>query len=384
MLGLCVLFLLLTPASSAHCPALELGQRWYLARINFGGLCNTLFMVYGQVPLALLFNASLVVSEMYSRRSFADSWGTFVEKPVTLPFSSFYDLRHFADYWRDRNNLTVIEVNGLKTCLHNQKVYDMDYTGPMDFEHNSDRGVMKKAEGSGISLPFNSSVRLLRIAYSINPWCYYNFWQSNEHLKLLKAVHESLRPAKRLRELVDSFTRRFHQPNASYWAIHLRLEPDIIPESDANDSAFRSILAEQRHHILASRCYREAIQRNESLPAIYATSGIFQHTHHDDVLHRRAALATAQLREMGFAAIHHGRAHHDVYPEQQALVDLYIAKQARCFIPCYTHPPRSSSSYSYMVVRLRQVEAAKELRVEHFRDIEQEYDRSDIFYTWGM
>ena len=371
--------------SSESCSHLYRADRWYIGRINVGGLCNTLFSVYGQVPLALLFNASLVVSEMYSRRSFADSWDTFVRQPIALSFSSFYDLDKFAAYWKKRNNLTVVEVHDRESCFSDQRIVDVTKNEASDCAPNTDCGILQKLQNSGITLPLDTSVNFIRIAPNIMVWCYYTFWQDNQHLKLLQAVHESLQPAKRIKERITSATEHFKHQNSSYWSIHLRLEPDVVHETGSNDDDFQSILQEQRQHILNSKCYRDAKDRNESLPGIYASSGIFQYSgHHNNILYSRAMQVVGMLKEIGFPAIHHGRHSVDIYPEHQALVDLYVAKQAHCFIPCFMHQPEASSSFSYMVERFRQLDAVKDLRMEHFTEISKEYDRSNVFYGWGI
>ena len=371
--------------TSKSCLFLHREDRWYIGRVNVGGLCNSLFSVYGQVPIALLLNASLIVSEMYSRHSFADSWETFVRQPIALPFSSFYDLDHFAEYWKKRNNLTVIEMRNQERCLREQRIADITVNEARNCDPDTDCGVLQKLQNSGISLPLNSSINFLRVAPDIMVWRYYNFWQDDQHLKLLLAVHESLRPAKRIRERIISATQPFKLKNLSYWSIHFRLEPDVIRETGSKDDDFKSILEEQRQHILNSKCYRDAIDRNESLPGVYASSGIFQYSSHgNNLLYNRAVQVVKLLKELGFPAIYHGHHSTDIHPEHQALADLYIAKQADCFIPCYMRNPEASSSFSYMVARFRQFDAVKDLRMEHWTEISNEYDRSFIFFHWGL
>ena len=378
---LLLLFQGLIMAYSNKCYPWYHTDRWYIGRINVGGLCNTLFSVYGQVPLALLFNASLVVSDMYSRHSFAEKWESFVNNPITLPFSSFYDLHKFAAYLKEHKNLTIIEVLDRETCFNNSKIFDITNNNA----GNSDSGVLTKLELSGISKPLNSNVQLIRVSPSIMVWRFYDFWQSNQHLKLLQAVHQSLHPAKSIQQRINSVSEHFSHQNLSYWASHLRLEPDVVRKSDANDSHFRSILDKQRQFILSSKCYQKAIEQNISLPGLYASSGIFQYSSHHNILFHRAVMVVTMLRELGFNTIHHGHYDETMYAEQQALADLYISKQAECFIPCYMENPGSASSFSYMVLRLRQLDSVKELRMEHRADISDDYRVGySVFAGWGF
>ena len=74
-----------------------------------------------------------------------------------------------------------------------------------------------------------------------------------------------------------------------------------------------------------------------------------------------------------------------MHAEQQALADLYISKQAECFIPCYMEKPDSASSFSYMVLRIRQLDSVKELRMEHRADIADDYRVGySVFSGWGF
>ena len=385
MKALLILSLGLTIASSEKCYPLYLSDRWYIGRINRGGLCNMLFSVYGQVPLALLLNSSLILSEMYSRHSFTDKWESVAGNPIFLQFSTFYDIHKFATYWKQRSNLTIIEVPNQETCLGNNRIHDITFNGVRWCPGDSDCGVMTKVELSGISLPLDNSVNFIRVSPDICVWRFYNFWQSNQHLQLLQAVHQSLHPAKLIQERVKSVDNHFRHLNLSYWAVHLRLEPDVAFESDENDSDFRILLEEQRQFILDSKCYRNSLVQNKSLPGIHASSGIFQYNdHHHDVLFRRAVLAVKMLREIGFTTIHHGHYDEAILPEHQALADLYISRQAECFIPCYMRSPKASS-FSYLAVRFRQLDAVKDLRMENRADIKQEYEPGyNEFHEWGI
>ena len=88
---------------SNECSALVtqdlLKEKWLLADIMPSGFCNQLFGIYSYVPLARLLNVGVIVGPVFSRKSFTMTYDEFLLNCIKLPFSAFFDVNHFAQYW---------------------------------------------------------------------------------------------------------------------------------------------------------------------------------------------------------------------------------------------------------------------------------------------
>ena len=78
------------------------------------GLCNQLFGVFGFAPLAVMYNASLIVGPLVSRESFSSEYHKAVW--IDVPFSDFFDFEHFSNFWYKRHGLQVVDQTDYLNC----------------------------------------------------------------------------------------------------------------------------------------------------------------------------------------------------------------------------------------------------------------------------
>lgn len=391
------------------CWLLDEHPHWFLGRINFGGLCNSLFAVFSQVPIALLLKTSLVVSDMYSRKSFEDNWGDMQTNHIQLPFSAFFDLPYFSSYWRAHGNLTVIERQQVSGCYRRSEI-TIIHEDPFHWNYHPlqctffnaisclierwkqrdrcqemfDCSVLEDLRYSNLSVPLPAHARLVQLASDIRFHNYYTFWQDDQHARLLQKVYASLRPARPISERIESILASL---GSSFIAVHLRLEGDVVPFDAPWDTRFMSLLSAQLEFIRSSSCYCDSSAA--SRPTLYIASGLFSNSNNtNSFLSKRAQRILTDLSSLGFTRIVTG---HDfegtrkpLYLEQHALLDLYVARRAKCFIPCYMANKEHASSFSYFVERYRQLDTTKILTMQHRRQIEKEYPQGIGFSAWGV
>jgi hypothetical protein len=88
------------------------GDNWLYSWTGITGLCNQLSAVYAAVPTALVLNASLIVGPMYSRKDFGLKHRDFHKiqsNHEVLPFSTFFDIAHYQQFWMRKRKLTIVD-----------------------------------------------------------------------------------------------------------------------------------------------------------------------------------------------------------------------------------------------------------------------------------
>lgn len=135
-MGLLLLLFLLMRAGSGHsrhnistvCDNIVNGQGvWLMVESTRSGLCNQLTAVYAFIPFALSINASLIVGPMYSRLNFEVRYRVYTKQQnKQLPFSDFFDWKHFQDTWRPiaqdsklhpPNAIQMVQLQDVQHCL---------------------------------------------------------------------------------------------------------------------------------------------------------------------------------------------------------------------------------------------------------------------------
>jgi hypothetical protein len=231
-------------------------SRWFLGQVSFGGLCNQLFGLYSQIPIAMLLNASLLLNSLYSRNNFEQSWIDIEENYVRLPFSLFYDVEYFQTYWKQLNNLTIVEMTpALNVCLSNYNIsyiYQTNVAPPLSYDtyipsqHCSlytlftciyylikrkfttmcpfqhDCRIYEHLYYSNLTHPLSPSVQFITMHSTMPLNSIYSFWQTSQHIRLLQHVHSSLRPSPPIQHELHQLWKYLNTSN--YWALHLRLE----------------------------------------------------------------------------------------------------------------------------------------------------------------
>lgn len=184
------------------------------------GLSNQLFGIYSYVPVALLWNVSLVLGDVYSRDSFENAMGKY-EGWNSLPFSDFFDFTHFQESWAKRG-LAVIELSTFnKSCVASAyKTFTIDREP--HFWPNKDLVMNKMLDLSHIPLPVPDRSVLQFDALRPKFTAIYNFWKGGMKNKLLLLhVHRSVRPAVHIRRVVEAVMSELPR---QFLVAHVRLE----------------------------------------------------------------------------------------------------------------------------------------------------------------
>lgn len=101
-------------------------KMWLMGELGeAGGLCNQLFGVFSYAPVALLYNASLIVGDMLTRLTFNRVYQA--SNFVRVPFSEFFNFEHFATYWQKNRGLIVVDKNDYNNCLDKIKKNGTDH-----------------------------------------------------------------------------------------------------------------------------------------------------------------------------------------------------------------------------------------------------------------
>jgi hypothetical protein len=213
-----------SPHVPDHCRELSFPQsevkRWILAENAMNGLSNQLFGIYSYVPVALLWNASLVVGSIYSRRSFTVEMGKY-EGWDAMPFSAFFDYEHFAMTWRRRGVDMIQREDYDSSCLRGAFAH---YTVVRDphFWPNKDAVLNQMLAKSSVPypIPARSVVRFDDKYPKFT--ALYNYWKGGlKNKMLLLRVHRSLRPAASVQSVVDAVLSVLPR---QFYVAHVRLE----------------------------------------------------------------------------------------------------------------------------------------------------------------
>lgn len=201
-------------------PPYNAKHTWVKGENAMNGLSNQLFGIYSYVPVALLWNVSLIVGDVYSRDSFQNAMAKY-EGWNSLPFSSFFDFDHFQTTWIKRG-VAVLELRQFEKACGFEKYQHLTVTREPAFWPNKDLVINQMLEQSEISLPIPDHTVLQFDALRPKFTAMYNYWKGGMRNKLLLLhVHRSLRPAKPIRQVVSAVLREL--PNA-FFVAHIRLE----------------------------------------------------------------------------------------------------------------------------------------------------------------
>jgi hypothetical protein len=214
--------------SSNDCHELPFPQnavsRWVVAENAMNGLCNQMFGIYSYIPVARLWNASIVVGNVYSRPSFDIAMQKYAGWN-SIPFSTFFDYEHFATTWRKRGTDMILLDQYQQSCV---KLRYTQYTITRDphFWPNKDAVINAMLTKSAVPYPLpDHSVVQFDEKYP-KFTALYNYWKGGLVNKLLLLrVHRSLRPAPALQRVIDAvlavLPKTFH-------VAHLRLEGKTV------------------------------------------------------------------------------------------------------------------------------------------------------------
>lgn len=199
-----------------HTP--ERSNRWIFLETKPYGLCNQLFLVYGYVPLALLWNVSLIVNGMYSRHtfdlSFENLWKSHEVSMSLLPFSDFFDWSHFSGYWKTNFNLTIVDAFSYTHCISNKWKYQMIHrifnTWPDNPKHQlAFAGIRQPIPPNTILKFFEGSAYISMYNYNL---------KDPVDQSLLFAVQQSLVPAETIRLAIEGLLDFLPD---TFYAIHI-------------------------------------------------------------------------------------------------------------------------------------------------------------------
>lgn len=194
--------------------------KWLIAENAMNGLSNQLFGIYSYVPVAILWNVSLVVGEVFTRTSFENEVKKY-EGWLSVPFSSFFDWQHFSSTWA-RRGIASIEVGAFNNSCTAQRIPTRVVTREPHFWPNKDLIINRMLEKSSIPIPVPKNTILQFDPVYPKLTAMYNFWKGGLRNKLLLLqVHRSIRPAPHLQRIIDAIVATL--PGVFYVA-HVRLE----------------------------------------------------------------------------------------------------------------------------------------------------------------
>jgi hypothetical protein len=215
---------LIASQSSAKCIRLSDGiesqRTWVVAENAMNGLSNQLFGIYSYIPVAILWNVSMVVGPVYSRPSFKQE----VQKYKgwnAVPFSQFFDWNFFVESWLPMG-VHMVEQNIFKrSCLIKSLEVKTVVREP-HFWPNKDLIINQMLSKSSIPLPITEG-SLIKFDEKYPKFtALYNYWKGGLKNKvLLIKVHNSLRPAANIQRLIDAMLVVLPK---TFFAAHIRLE----------------------------------------------------------------------------------------------------------------------------------------------------------------
>ena len=376
------------------CLPRENKNRWLLGDVAVGGFTNQLFGIFSMVPTALLLNSSLIFCEVSSRHSFEHSWGTYAQKKhIWLPFHYFFDWKHFQSYWKKKRNLDIVQKHTVASCLQGLNS-NFSVIPKHKFFGNSDTVIVNLVKEINITIPIPSKYKLLRFGTDTKMTALYNYWQSPLHLQLLHEMCESIRPNITLQYLIDGIRS---QLGNTYVAVHLRIEADKFGFDSKHDFDYLRNVYKMTEFIASYSVFDSYYNKNTTIiplhipgknitkhkmtvltpnitqpsPTIYIASGVFHSEFRDNYnnvtntthfMTNRAHHSLKLLQQHGMRNIFTqfnltGDLLHltkILTAEQLAYVEQEVCRRATHFI----HSSQRSS-FSYMVLRMRQIDSKK-------------------------
>ena len=184
-----------------------LQKKWLLADNMPGGFCNQLFGMYSYVPLARLLNVSVIVGPVYSRKSFTMTYDEFLLNYIKLPFSAFFDVNHFTQYWASKG-VRVLDKRTFAGCLNKTAIVPI--VRPQFFCFNDD-AIFSMVSQSNVTIADLAPGDGVQVVGHKGLMAFYDHLQSgsknlaketdgtpNMHLKQLAEVHSSLVPSAKI------------------------------------------------------------------------------------------------------------------------------------------------------------------------------------------
>ena len=340
-----LLFRSIDCSSISSCLPEENRNRWFLGELYVGGFTNQQFGILSMIPVAQLFNSSLIVGPISTRKSFAHSWDQFSKRGMNywIPFSYFYDWAHFSTYWSKRN-LTVVEKHTVSKCLLGLNVSVIHRKEC--FRHTDER-ILKYVSDSNIPIPIPSNYTMLTIGGSYKLISLYDNWQSNKHLEVLHQVDYSLRPNATLAHLINGITA---QLGPSYIAVHLRVEGDKIAYTPTINRGLNITVDKEyisciytMNRILNHRCLKQYENKTSTTPTVYLASGVFHSSFRKakgGFMSKRAYHSLDLFKQHGYTNVFTQfnltgdllNTTQSISPEQLAYVEQEICRKSTCFI----------------------------------------------------
>lgn len=187
---------------------------------------------------------------------------------------------------------------------------------------------------------------------------------SKELSPILSQVYASLVPSLNNMHIIKSLKKSLP---SEFIGVHLRVETDVLSTRDK----FNQVLPRIVDYILNHKCLYTYKYNNATIsqPVMYLASGIFtakysvnEASQDIEELQYRADCVMKEFKSRGYYNIRtydsimssirkkklDQSIKHKRYSEQLALIDLYVLKDSRCFIPAV-----NESSLSYLVQRFK-------------------------------
>lgn len=219
---------------------------WIIAENAMNGISNQLFGVYSFIPMAMIWNVSLIVSGIYTRRSFETKPQKYVGWDLQ-PFGEYFDWEHFKRHWYEHAGIVAVPLADHEGCLTGGHWMRQGRLREVErfpvFYAQKQELLMKMLTRSNISYPVPPNTILQMDRTHSKLTAMFNYWRGGLATKmLLLEVHRSLKPAPFIRKRIDEMLRRSNLVHSlseqgitgkgrTYIAVHIRLEG----ESDFSD-----------------------------------------------------------------------------------------------------------------------------------------------------
>ena len=176
---------------------------WLLSDTSPGGFCNQLFGVFSAIPVAKLLNANVIVGPIFSRRSFTAVYGKFTETMVRLPYSAFFDFKHFQNFWYLRG-VKVVQKIDVKECMNMSAVIPLRKPRFFSYSDAQIMGIVRENH----TLPLHRGVGVQFIEHHSMTAMYNNLQNGrellqghtyNRHLQQLGDTYLSLIPNSKMK-----------------------------------------------------------------------------------------------------------------------------------------------------------------------------------------
>jgi hypothetical protein len=214
-------------------------EKWLLADNMPGGFCNQLFGIYSYVPLARLLNVGVIVGPVYSRKSFTVTYDEFLLNYIKLPFSAFFDVSHFAQYWAYKG-LRVLDKRIYAGCLNKTAIVPIVRHQFFCFK---DDAILRMVNQSNVTIADLAPGDGVQVVGHKGLMAFYNHLQSgsknfanetdgtpNKHLKQLAEVHSSLVPTAKIWWVTSKLSAKHMTESVSFSIIDytIYIAADVI------------------------------------------------------------------------------------------------------------------------------------------------------------